>query len=137
MIVVEHEKIELDYCLSCSGVWFDTGELELLMKTMQLEGNSLSLDNILTSHEAKSLEKKRKCPICGKKMKKAIVGQEPEVLIDVCPKEDGLWFDGGELDQLINQSVELTGVKSASQERILTFLKVTFKQYLKRLKKLQ
>jgi len=27
MIVVEHEKIELDYCLNCSGVWFDAEEV--------------------------------------------------------------------------------------------------------------
>ncbi len=73
MIVVEHEKIELDYCVSCSGVWFDAEELELLLEAMQLEGTSLSLDNILTTPEAKSVEKKRKCPICGRKMKKATV----------------------------------------------------------------
>ena len=27
MLVVEHKKIELDYCPSCHGVWFDGGEL--------------------------------------------------------------------------------------------------------------
>jgi hypothetical protein len=95
MIVVEHEKIELDYCVNCSGVWFDAGELELLLETMELEGTALSLDNILTSPEAKSAEKKRRCPICGEKMKKATVGHKPEVLIDACPQGDGLWFDSG------------------------------------------
>ncbi|MCK4723787.1 MAG: zf-TFIIB domain-containing protein, partial [Dehalococcoidia bacterium] len=84
MIVVEHENIELDYCVNCSGVWFDAGELELLLETMELERTTLSLDDILTSPEAESAEKKRKCPICGTKMKKATVGHETEVLIDVC-----------------------------------------------------
>ncbi len=54
MIVVEHEQIELDYCVNCFGVWFDAGELGLLLETMELEGTALSLDNILTSPEAKS-----------------------------------------------------------------------------------
>ena len=123
MIVVEHENIELDYCVNCSGVWFDTGELELLLETIELEGAALSLDNILTSSEAKSAEKKRRCPICGEKMKKATVGYKPEVLIDACPQGDGLWFDSGEVDQLITQLPE----KSDSQERVIAFLGEVFK----------
>ena len=122
MIVVEHENIELDYCANCSGVWFDEGELELLLETMELERTTLSLDDILTSPEAESAEKKRKCPICGTKMKKATVGHEPEVLIDVCPRGDGLWFDSGEVGQLITQLPD----KSDSQGRVITFLEEVF-----------
>ena len=122
MIVLEHEKIELDYCVNCSGVWFDAGELELLLETMELERTTLSLDDILTSPEAESAEKKRKCPICGGKMKKATVGHEPEVLIDACPRGDGLWFDSGEVGQLITQLPE----KSDSQGRVITFLGEVF-----------
>jgi len=29
--VVEYEKIELDLCPDCRGMWFDHGELELLI----------------------------------------------------------------------------------------------------------
>jgi len=123
MIVVEHEKIELDYCINCSGVWFDAGELELLLETMELDGTALSLDNILTSPEAKSAEKKRRCPICSKKMKKATVGHKPEVLIDACPQGDGLWFDSGEVGQLITSLPE----KSDSQGRVISFLGEVFK----------
>ena len=124
MIVVEHEQIELDYCPDCAGVWFDAGELELLLKTMQLEDSMLSLDSILTSPEAKSNEKKRKCPICRKKMKKATVGHDPEVLIDACPRGDGLWFDAGEVGQLVAQASSTE--KSDSQGRVITFLGEVF-----------
>ena len=127
MIVVEHEKIELDYCASCSGVWFDAGELELLLETTQLEGTSISLDSILDSPEANSAEKRRKCPICGRKMKKATVGHEPEVLIDACPWGDGLWFDRGEVGQLITQLPGKLSQKSDSQESIITFLGEVFR----------
>ena len=127
MIVVEHENIELDYCVNCMGVWFDSGELELLLETMQLEGTSLSLDNILTSPEAKSAEKKRKCPICGKKMKKATVGREPEVLIDACIQGDGLWFDSGEVGQIVTQLLDKTSEVGGSQGRVITFLGEVFK----------
>lgn len=125
MIVVEHEQIELDNCPDCSGVWFDAGELELLVETMQLEGASLSLDSVLTSPEAKSAEKKRRCPICGQKMKKATLGHNPEVLIDVCRRGDGLWFDKGEVGQLIAQLPDQSEAAD-SQGRVITFLGEVF-----------
>ena len=127
MIVVEHENIELDYCVDCSGVWFDAGELELLLETMQLEGSSLSLDSILTSPEARSAEKKRKCPICRQNMKKATVGHEPEVLIDACQRGDGLWFDKGEVGQLITQLPDKPSEETDSQGRVITFLGEVFR----------
>jgi uncharacterized protein len=104
MIVVEHKKIELDYCLSCSGVWFDSGELELLMGTAGFPGGQ-SLSNLLYSEKAEVTEAKRKCPVCGRKMDKIWLGKAPRVLIDSCPSGDGLWFDGGELQQVIKQAI--------------------------------
>ena len=127
MIVVEYEKVELDYCTHCSGVWFDSGELELMLELMRLEGSHLSLANISAAPEAKTAEKKRRCPICRQKMKRTTIGQEPEVLIDVCPQGDGLWFDGGEVSELINQYPEKPGAKPDPQRRVLTFLGDTFK----------
>jgi len=127
MIVVEHERIELDYCASCSGVWFDAGELELMLERMDLGSDSLLLGGMLALPEASTTEKKRKCPICGRKMKKVVVGQEPEVLIDVCPIGDGLWFDGGEVTQLLPQCVSRAYGEADSSGRMLTFLGETFK----------
>ncbi len=127
MIVVEHEKIELDYCLQCLGVWFDAEEMELLLEAMQLEGASLSLNNILTSPEVDSTEKKRKCPICGRKMRKATVGHQPEVTIDACSWGDGLWFDSGEVGQLITQLPAGSPEEAASQGRVITFLGEVFR----------
>jgi Zn-finger nucleic acid-binding protein len=113
--------------MDCSGVWFDAGELELLLESMELEGSRLSLDSILTSPEAKSSEKKRKCPICRQKMKKATVGHEPEVLIDACQRGDGLWFDKGEVGQLITQLPDKPSGESDSQGRVITFLGEVFR----------
>jgi len=127
MIVVEHEQIELDYCPNCSGVWFDAEELGLLLETMQLEETGLSPDTILTTPEATSAEKKRKCPTCGKKMKKATAGHEPVVMIDACTRGDGLWFDNKEVGRLIAQLPDKPSEKSDSEGRVLSFLGEVFR----------
>jgi uncharacterized protein len=125
MIVVEHKKIELDYCLECSGVWFDSGELELLMSTAGLpEGQPLS--NLVAPEKAEVTEAKRKCPICGRKMDKVWLGKSPRVLIDSCPAGDGLWFDGGELQQVIKQ----VAPQGASKD-VISFLGDAFPAGLK------
>jgi Zn-finger nucleic acid-binding protein len=127
MIVVEHHKIELDYCTKCRGVWFDAGELELLLDSAGLESPAQLLASLAGSAEAKSAEKKRRCPICGQKMKKTVIGQEPEILIDVCRRGNGLWFDGGELDLLVGQLKGEKSEKTTPRQEVLAFLQEVFK----------
>jgi len=127
MIVVEYNKIELDYCTQCQGVWFDSGELELLLESLSLESPNQFLGNILNSKEAESSERKRKCPICGRKMKKTTIGEHPGILIDACRRGEGLWFDGGELGRLIKQIAREPSGKPDSQNQITAFLGEVFK----------
>ena len=127
MIVVEHKKIELDYCPRCHGVWFDSTELELLLKSMDLDSQNLLLNNILNSPEDKSSEKRRKCPRCRRKMKKTTIGEHPEILVDACPQGHGLWFDSGELTQLLKQLGERPSAKQDSQQQLIGFLSEVFK----------
>jgi uncharacterized protein len=120
MIVVEHRKIELDYCLKCAGVWFDAGELELLVSALIAEGANISHKDLLTPRQAEVSEAKRKCPICGRKMAKVWMGEQPGVLIDTCPAGDGLWFDGGELHEVLRQ------MEPAGSKDIISFLGEAF-----------
>ena len=122
MIVVEYHNTELDYCNSCKGVWFDSGELELLLKSQGLEEPKAFFDGILNSQEAASSEKKRNCPICGRKMKKTAIGGQPEILIDICRDKHGLWFDGGEVAQLIRRLAEEHPPKRDSRGQVISFL---------------
>jgi len=126
MIVVEYHNIELDYCNSCKGVWFDSGELELLLKSQGLEEPQSFFDDILSSQEAASLEKKRKCPICGRKMKKTAIGEQPRILIDVCGHGHGLWFDGGEVTQLLRNLAGKHPPQHDSGAQVTSFLEEVF-----------
>jgi len=127
MIVVEYHNIELDYCNSCKGVWFDYGELELLLELRGLEETKVFLDGILNSQEAVSSEKKRNCPVCGHKMKKTAIGGQPEILIDICRDEHGLWFDGGEVTQMIGRLAGEHPLKHDSRGQVISFLEEVFK----------
>lgn len=127
MIVVEYNNIELDHCNDCHGVWFDSTELELLLKCMNIESQNMLLEDILKSAEVESSEKKRKCPICSKKMKKTTIGERPGILVDFCPQGHGLWFDGGELSQLLKHLADKQPAGQDSQQQILSFLGETFK----------
>ena len=126
-IVVEYNDIELDYCLNCYGVWFDSDELELFLKSMNLDTPDLLLSHILDSAEVETVEKKRRCPICRRKMKKTTLGDRPKITIDACIRKDGLWFDGGEVAQLVK---ELAKKKSAGREphdKVINFIGEVFK----------
>jgi Zn-finger nucleic acid-binding protein len=127
MIVIEYHDIELDYCNKCKGVWFDSGELELMLKSQGLEESKELFRDILRSREAVSSEKKRNCPVCHHKMKKTVIGGQPEILIDVCPDKHGLWFDGGEVTQLIRQLAEKRPPRHDSRAQIIGFLEEVFK----------
>jgi Zn-finger nucleic acid-binding protein len=126
MFVVEYKQIELDYCHSCKGVWFDAGELDLLLEAAGLKHVRQTLGDVLRLPEAHTSEKKRRCPICNINMKKVKIGGETGVMIDACIRHDGLWFDGGEVADLIKIISARSTVKRETESEIMGFLKDVF-----------
>ena len=101
MITLELADVEIDHCIECGGIWLDAGELELLL------GETAKARQLLDAFkvDSTSTEKPRKCPICRKKMRKIIVGPtKPALLIDKCRRGDGLWFDNGELEDIVSRA---------------------------------
>ena len=97
MVVLEIENVEIDHCLSCGGVWLDAGELEMLLDAAA--NKERLMDSLSQEHRQK--ERSIRCPICSKKLEKVTYGTGDKVLLDVCPRNDGLWFDRGELNQVL------------------------------------
>ena len=119
MIVLELEEVEIDHCVSCGGTWLDAGELALLLE--ETDNKDLVLDSI--EPDKKSGEKKIRCPICRRKMNKVVCGLEKKVTLDRCKRKDGIWFDRGELREILKMS---SGEK---ESRILNLLKDMFASY--------
>lgn len=126
MVIVEHENIELDYCTNCKGVWFDSGELELLLEAAGLENYEVFLERIIDSKEASSPEKKRRCPICNRKMKKSYIDEDNKLLVDICKLGHGIWFDGGEVAHLM-KLVSDRSEEAGSQGKVMSYLGDVFK----------
>lgn len=100
--------VELDYCLSCRGVWFDRGELEMLLL------NARPDVQLLTETHRGENERPKECPhhrlpmlkrsLATSRLRSGLYGQatplKDGVILDQCPACLGLWFDGGELGQV-------------------------------------
>jgi Zn-finger nucleic acid-binding protein len=99
LVILELEKVEIDHCLACRGVWLDSGELEILL-------DSPNRIPLVIDHDSR--EPSLRCPLCAKKMEKVRSGENGEILLDRCKMGHGLWFDGGELEALLRD--EKTGV---------------------------
>lgn len=100
MITLELADVEIDHCVCCGGIWLDSGELELLMDVPEEAGQLLRSFR----EDAATVEQPRKCPICNKKMAKIIVGSSnPPLRIDQCCRSHGLWFDRGELEDILRR----------------------------------
>ncbi len=121
MIVLELNKVEVDFCTECSGIWLDTGEMELLLDYTEKK------DMLLVSFKIDpySSEKKLRCPVCRKKMQKAKAGIDSDILIDKCQKGHGLWFDRGELQQIVKEGC------SPTNQEIIDLLTTIFQYSLK------
>ena len=80
------------------GLGTADGELELLLT------DAANKDELMKSLAADvaGKEKKVRCPICAKQLDKVHCGVDKKIRLDKCPKNDGLWFDRGELLEVIN-----------------------------------
>jgi len=103
MIVVEYDAVEIDFCVSCRGVWLDAGELELLF------GDQVVADQFLCGGDASRAvsEAPRRCPICDGKMRKHVTGGPEPVVYDQCQRNHGLWFDEGELASVLKHGGDM------------------------------
>jgi Zn-finger nucleic acid-binding protein len=99
LITVEQDRVEIDVCTCCRGVWLDAGELELILRRCGCDEPAWAeagrLENGAPPPDA------RPCPVCGKKMQRGAYAPPAEAALDRCPDGDGLWFDRGELKTVL------------------------------------
>lgn len=94
------ERIEVDQCYSCNGIWLDAKELD-----QYLDEKLLILNSPQVKERKLHDQKTGRCPRCQKPMVKE-KGPILLMTIDVCRNCGGIWLDSGEINRL--QSKNLT-----------------------------
>jgi len=96
---VDEDGIELDYCQKCGGIWFDENELDAVLG----KHKKVSFDKIKNDSTAMTTDYQiAMCPVCSVAMKKA---PEGGIMLDQCPKCNGIWLDGGEYNRLRHEKM--------------------------------
>jgi len=96
-------NIPLDVCPACSGIWFEKGELEALLRQSQ-GGGQADLGLIDPKPEGHD------CPACKAKMSRGGL-VNPLLLVDKCQVCEGVWLDAREL-ALVKKLLGLSGGES-------------------------
>ena len=90
------EEIEVDRCDTCSGIWFDSGELQRIL------GRATIAELRTKAKSSKTDDTKRAtCPRCrGEGKLVQVASLTSEIHIDTCAVCGGQWLDAGELEIL-------------------------------------
>ncbi len=98
LVAYELNGVEIDHCLECRGTWLDSGELE------QISHFAGAADGVLHAACARGKRGEKtpyRCPRCSKRLRTLTIDGEDPVVLDNCPRGCGLWFDRGEMRDLI------------------------------------
>ena len=98
-------SIEVDTCPSCSGTWFDKGELEQIENIVEI-----SIIEIRKIPKKDLQLQKLKCPKCNlhPALSKLEHQRDKNVIIDYCEHCHGIWLDKGELQAIQKDNLVLT-----------------------------
>ncbi len=97
---VTHDGITVDRCSNCQGIWFDTGEEQLL----KLSPKGESVDTGSPSEGWKwDSHADINCPRCGNEMEKSADPKQKHIWYEACV-DHGIFMDAGEFSDFKSES---------------------------------
>lgn len=110
-------RVQIDVCRSCRGIWFDKDELTEAHDAGHLPGKFMGPPNVTrdkivcqvcNTHNERSRKTCARCqtpleflcPVCKQQLEEVEIGN---VQIDRCNTCQGVWLDGGELSLLFEE----------------------------------
>lgn len=87
----------VDRCRSCNGIFFDAGELESILRIVDLFTSIPMDEEEIDTVPREEVDRIMTCPAEGIPMDPV---DAAGLIIDVCPECRGIWLDGGEITAL-------------------------------------
>jgi Zn-finger nucleic acid-binding protein len=98
------EPLSIERCHTCFGLFFDKGEIELILQSSVSNVFAINLTHIDNINKDRYHKQQKirylKCPDCRRHMNRVNFGQRSGVIIDQCIIH-GIWLDSGELTHLL------------------------------------
>lgn len=100
---MHYKDEEVDFCKSCKGAWFDSGELnsviDKIVSSDEIPSADIDLDKTVISKYGFA-EDIRSCPCCHSEMSKLNYAYDSNIFLDKCKSCQGMWADGDEIMKL-------------------------------------
>jgi Zn-finger nucleic acid-binding protein len=108
------QKVEVDGCAACNGIWFDDDELRKAKDQTDPDLKWMDFDLWKHKDRFRASEKPVKCPKCSVNMA-AITYGETQIEIDHCVECKGIWLDGGDFRKIVEALTEELVTKSSQE----------------------
>lgn len=98
-----NDHLYIERCSECFGLFFDPGEIEILLDNAVSGAETVNLKHIQNINDDRYQSKKVKyikCPVCRILMNRVNFGYRSGVVIDQC-KKHGIWLNNGEITHLM------------------------------------
>lgn len=94
--------VRVDRCPTCRGAWLEAGELERIQHSSERDNAAVLARMPMLGFDAVALAEAKAaraiaCPKCGETLARREYGFCSQVLIDVCPRCQGIWLDEREV----------------------------------------
>ncbi|MEW6360461.1 MAG: zf-TFIIB domain-containing protein [Planctomycetota bacterium] len=100
-----YEGVTIDVCAGCGGVWLDEGELEQIVERRERAFAAEEVNRVPGAREPVMIRKEEmgegcRCPICGTPCRRSNYAYTSGIIVDTCPRKDGVWLDESELEKI-------------------------------------
>jgi uncharacterized protein len=94
---VTFDKVTVDRCTSCKGIWFDANEQKQLFQAQGSE--DIDIGDIRTGRKMDAV-REINCPRCRVKMMEVEDVDQHHITFESCPECHGIFLDAGEFEDL-------------------------------------
>lgn len=98
MEAVVYERVEVDRCKTCQGIWFDAGESDWL--SHEDAAAAIDTGDPSTGMQTNKIDRYR-CPRCDGGMLRRVDPRHSHIQYEECTSCRGSFFDAGEFAQLM------------------------------------